>query len=344
MFFYSRKHFLNHKSQTNHGEKNDAKEIAFKSKAGSPIELKLKEKLFGTILLFAGAFAVSYLVMPGSFARSGIILATVTLIYSGFINYTSTGLILDVCRKNRIRSYYQYYTFVLGPFFGNLVFCIFFLNAFIITVSTLVSLNVLLSDFMSMFTSYPFLIQPHFCFWALAITLLTTPFIYKNTDESMVLITILTGSAIFLSLFVVLYMFYLRFNIIDETPVKYFDFRGSVFSFDISYFSFIVQLNIFDLFLMFKGSLDTKFRKIHKVSFITNFVIFVPYFIMGNSSHFDPELIPRLRRISRFQGRAPNPIQVLHPIFGQRVRLDHDREYQHDPADHRFEYLQHHAQ
>lgn len=271
----------NSKDTTQKTQMNGENAIAFKSNSGEYLEIKLKEKFFGTILLFAGAFAVSYLVMPGSFARSGIILATLTLIYSGLINYHSTGLILNVCRNNRIQSYYEYYTFILGPLFGNLVFCIFFVNAFIITVSTLVSLNDLLSDLTTMFSSVPVLTHPQFCFWAVAVTFLTTPFIYKSSDESMTLITILTGSAIFLSLFVVLYTFVVRFDIIDDTPVKYFDFRGSVFSFDISYFSFIVQLNIFDLFLMFKGDSNTKFRKIRKISFITNFVIFVPYFIMG---------------------------------------------------------------
>jgi hypothetical protein len=66
-----------------------------------------------------------------------------------------------------------------------------------------------------------------------------------------------------------------------DKNLKYIDFTGSIFSFDVSYFSFIVQLNIFDLYLMYTGSHTAIFNKIKKVSFYTNFVIFVPYFLMG---------------------------------------------------------------
>ena len=219
--------------------------------------------------------------MPGSFARSGIVLATGSLIYSSFINYNSTCLILKECRNNNIQSYYEYYRFILGKKFGNIVFFIFFLNAFIITVSTLISLNDLISDRLKTFTKIPLLTNPIFCFWAFLITIVTTPFVYKSSDESMTLITILTALAILMSLFIVIYTFIVKIDIVDNTPIKYIDFTGSVFSFDVSYFSFIVQLNIFDLFLMFKGELPQRFNKIKVVSFYTNFVIFVPYFIMG---------------------------------------------------------------
>jgi amino acid permease len=267
-------------------------EIELKSKNGIEYKFETKEKVYGIILLFAGAFAVSYLVMPGSFARSGIILATLSLIYSSFINYHSTGLILNECRNNQIKSYYEYYTHILGKSFGNFIFVVFFFNAFLITVVTLTSLNELIPDLMRNFTSIEFLINPKYCFWVVFITFFSTPFIYKSTDESMLLISIITGLAIVMSLFVLIFTFITKFDIVDQTPIKYFDVTGSVFSFDVSYFSFIVQLNIFDLFLMFKGNLNTKFNKIKKVSLYTNFVIFVPYFIMGKNS-FTNGLIKR---------------------------------------------------
>jgi amino acid permease len=263
----------------------DEKAIELKSDQDAKIiKFEPKEKVYGIILLFAGAFAVSYLVMPGSFAKSGMILATLSLIYSSFINYRSTGLILKECRKNNLKSYYEYYTFLLGKSFGNFIFIVFFFNAFLITVVTLTSLNDLIPDFMKNFTNIDFLVNSKYCFWAIMVSIFSTPFIYKSTDESMMLISILTGFAILMSLSVVVYTFFSRFDSIDNSNLKYFDLSGSVFSFDISYFSFIVQLNIFDLFLMFKGDSNTKFRKIKKVSLYTNFVIFVPYFIMGNCS------------------------------------------------------------
>lgn len=235
------------------------------------------------MLLFAGAFAVSYLVMPGSFARSGVLLATASLVYSGFINYQSTCLILNECRKHNLRSYYEYYTHVLGSKLGNVVFFVFFLVAFIVTVGTLVSLNELLGDFSRIFTDLPLVTTPANCFWVFVVSALTTPFVYQSSDESMSLITVLTGLAILSSLSIVVYTFVQRYEDPQTTPVKYFDLGGCVFSFDVSYFSFIVQLNVFDLFSMFKGSLATRFNKIKRISFITNFFIFVPYFVVGNT-------------------------------------------------------------
>jgi hypothetical protein len=260
----------------------DDKSIKFKSRPiTKEVQFEPREKIYGTILFFAGAFAVSYLVMPGSFAKSGIVLATLSLLYSALINYSSTNLIVKECRINNLKSFYEYYTFLLGKTFGDLSFFVFFLNAFLIKVVTLTSLNDLLPDLMKNFTNIEFLVDPQYCFWAIVISAFSTPFIYKSTDESMMLISLLTGFAIFMSLGIVVYTFYSRFDTIDNSNLKYFDTSGSVFSFDISYFSFIVQLNIFDLFLMFKGDSNTKFRKIEKVSLYTNFVIFAPYFIMG---------------------------------------------------------------
>ena len=152
--------------------------IEFKSCTTQAKLLEPKEVFFGVVLLFAGAFAVSYLVMPGSFARSGILLATGSLVYSGFINYYSTCLILNECRNNNIRSYYEYYTHVLGDKFGNVIFFVFFLNSFIITVGTLVSLNDLLSDFMKIFTDLLFVTTPINCFWAIILSVCTTPFVF----------------------------------------------------------------------------------------------------------------------------------------------------------------------
>jgi amino acid permease len=169
----------------------------------------------------------------------------------------------------------------MGTSWGNVVFFIFFLNAFIITVGTLISLNDIISDFCKIFTHYPLLTNPLFCFWSVLITIFSTPFIYNSSDESMTLITILTMFAIFASLLIVILTFINRYGISQTEPIKYFDFSGSVFSFDVSYFSFIVQLNIFDLFLMFKGSPPARFNKIKKVAYYTNFFIFLPYFIMG---------------------------------------------------------------
>lgn len=238
--------------------------------------------MYGSILLFAGAFAVSYLATPAAFARSGIILGTVSLIYSCYINYYSTCLIVKECRNNNIKSYYEYYRFLLGETFGDLTFIVFFFSAFLITVVTLISLNDLMSDFMGKFSNIQFLTNSRYCFWAIAVTAFSTPFVYKSTDESMMLISILTGLAIVMSLGVVIYTYYSDFESINSTDLKYFDLSGSVFAFDISYFSFILQLNIFDLFIMFKGDSNTKFNKIKKVSVFTNYLIFVPHFIVGS--------------------------------------------------------------
>ena len=246
------------------------------------VQFEPNEKMYGSILLFAGAFAVSYLATPAAFARSGIILGTVSLIYSCYINYYSTCLIVKECRNNNIKSYYEYYRFLLGETFGDLTFIVFFFSAFLITVVTLISLNDLMSDFMGKFSNIQFLTNSRYCFWAIAVTAFSTPFVYKSTDESMMLISILTGLAIVMSLGVVIYTYYSDFESINSTDLKYFDLSGSVFAFDISYFSFILQLNIFDLFIMFKGDSNTKFNKIKKVSVFTNYLIFVPHFIVGS--------------------------------------------------------------
>lgn len=244
-------------------------------------KLTIKETFFGIVLLFAGAFAVSYLVMPGSYYRSGIFLSTFTMIYSAIINYYSCQIILNTCKRNKIVNYYDYYNYVLGEKVGNLVFVIFFLNSFLITVATLVSLNVLLADLMKFFTEIKIFTNPLYCFWALLITFVSTPFVYKSSDESMTLVTILCSTAIIMSLTVLFTTFFKTEDLKLDKNLKFVDFTGSVFSFDVSYFSFIVQLNIFDLYLLYSGSHNAKFNKIKKVAFYTNFVIFIPYFLMG---------------------------------------------------------------
>ena len=233
------------------------------------------------ILLYAGAFSVTYLVMPGSIYRSGIILSILTLLYSSAINTVSSRIIVKECSKNFIVDYYDYYKHILGNKFGKVIFCIFFLNAFFITVCTLISMNELVSDFMKSFCNIGILTNPIYCFWAVILTLVTTPFIYKSSDESMSLISILTFFAILMSLIAVIVTFCQNGGIHMKGSINYFDFKGSVFSFDISYFSFIIQLNIFDLYEMFEGSHKTKFKKINKISFYTNFLIFIPALIMG---------------------------------------------------------------
>ena len=234
------------------------------------------------ILLYAGAFSVSYLVMPGSMYRSGIILSIISLIYSSGINFLSSKVIIRECKKNSIVDYYDYYKHVLGAKFGKIIFFIFFLNAFFITVCTLMSLNELLSDFVASFTKIAVLTNPVYCFWAVLLTLLTTPFIYKSSDESMSLITLLTTFAILMSLIAVIVTFAQNGESHKNGPIHFFDFKGCVFSFDVSYFSFIIQLNIFDLYQMFEGSHHEKFNKINKISFYTNFLIFIPALLMGN--------------------------------------------------------------
>lgn len=233
------------------------------------------------ILLYAGAFSVSYLVMPGSVFRSGVGLATLSLVYSALINYFSTSIILRECSRHSIVDYFDYYKHVCGPRLGKAMFFVFFLNSFFICVCTLISMNELLADFMKSFTALGAFTEPVFCFWAVVITLLETPFIYKSTDESMALITLLTSFAILMSLVAVGATFVQNGAFHSKGGWTWFDLSGSVFSFDVSYFSFIVQLNIFDLFEMFEGSPQTRFRKIRSVSLYTNFLIFAPAFLMG---------------------------------------------------------------
>ena len=144
------------------------------------------------------------------------------------------------------------------------------------------SLNEMITDIMKVWvTSDSILTNPFYCFWAIVVTLVTTPFVYKSTDESLSLITIVTFSAIILSLVVVMHTFFVNGAFQTEGNVKFFDISGCTFSFDVSYFSFIVQLNLFDLFGNFAGSDDAKYKKIQTAATITNYVIFVPYFIMG---------------------------------------------------------------
>lgn len=234
-------------------------------------------------MLFAGAFAVSYLMMPGSFYRSGIVLASLSMFYSAFINSYSTTTILQICKEHTITGYFEFYNHTLTPKYGFAIFVIFLLNSFIITVATLMSLNEMMTDIMKVWiVEDSIFTNPFYCFWAVAITLLTTPFVYKSTDESLSLITVVTFTAIILSLFVVMHTFFTNGAFNTEGNIKFFDFKGTTFSFDVSYFSFIVQLNLFDLFNQFSGSDQAKFDKIQKTAHITNYMIFVPYFIMGN--------------------------------------------------------------
>ena len=276
--------------------------------------MKRKEFFFGMILFYAGAFSVSYLVMPGSMYQSGIILSTISLIYSSIINYYSTKIIIKECSENKIVDYYDYYNHVLGKKMGKIIFFVFFINAFLITVCTLCSLNELMSDFLETFTTNQLLTNPIYCFWAIVLTVITTPFIYKSSDESMSLITFLTSFAIGMSIVAVLVTFFKKGGFNIDGSLNYVRPKGSVFSFDVSYFSFIVQLNIFDLFEMYEGSLEAKFNKIKKVSYYTNYLIFFPAFIMGNNLFFFKFLILRNIWIFNISRKSTNQKSFFYKI------------------------------
>jgi amino acid permease len=236
------------------------------------------------VILYAGAFSASYLVLPGSMYQSGIILATISLLYSPLINYFSTKIISFECEKHSITNFYDYYNLILGKLLGKIAFILFFLNAFFINICTLISINELISDLMTTFTNIGIFTNKQYCFWAILSTVITTPFVYKSSDGSMMFITSLTFFAIFMSLVVIIFSFAHNGGFGLKGQVKYFDIKGSVFSFDTSFFSYLIQLNIFDLYEYFKGSHQNRFKKILKVSFYSNFLIFVPSFILGKTN------------------------------------------------------------
>lgn len=246
-------------------------------------ELSAKELVFGIIVLFIGAFAVSYLMMPASFAKSGVLWATVTLIYSGAINYTSVITILDICKSKWISNYFEFYVAVLGGKFGFVVFLIFILNAFAITFSTLMSLNTMIADLCSgVLGNAHILAQKQTCVWAVIITVLTTPFVYKSSTGSLSIVSALTAFSIISSLVVVAVTCFQNLKVTGiPDDVKVLDFTGTIYSFDVSYFSFLTQLNIFDLFTFFSGTNYEKYEKIKKSAFWVCFVIFVPYLFIG---------------------------------------------------------------
>ena len=242
-----------------------------------------KELIFGVIVLFIGAFAVSYLMMPASFAKSGVLWATITLIYSGAINYISVITIIDICRAKWITNYFEFYVSVLGRKFGFLVFLIFIFNAFAITFSTLMSLNTMIADLCSgLLGKSHILAQQQSCLWAVILTVLTTPFVYKSSTGSLSIVSALTAFSIVSSLIVVGVTCFQKLKVTGiPNDVKVLDFTGTIYSFDVSYFSFLIQLNVFDLFTFFSGTNYEKYEKIKKSAFWVCFVIFVPYLFIG---------------------------------------------------------------
>lgn len=242
-----------------------------------------REMVFGIVVLFIGAFAVSYLMMPASFAKSGIVWATITLVYSGCINYYSVRTILDICRARWIDNYFDFYVTILGEKFGFLVFLLFILNAFVITFSTLMSLNKMISNLLIHIVGPGHILgREESCIWAVVVTVVMTPFVYKSSTESLSIVSGLTGVSIISSLVVVGATCFQEFKE-GGVPdgISYFDPTGTIYSFNVSFFSFLIQLNVFDLFTFFEGSKYERVEKIQKSAFWVNFVIFMPYFFIG---------------------------------------------------------------
>lgn len=235
----------------------------------------------GMTIFFVGSFSISYLEMPGSFYQSGIVLAIISLLYSMAINIFSTRIIIKECIKHSIGDYYEYYKHILGDKYGTAAFLLFSANIFLLSVCILLGLNETLTDFLKSFFDLGLFTDSSACFWPVVMTVVMFPFVYRYNELGLKFITVITFVSILVSIITLVVTSFQNHGFTQGKRVKAFDFSGSVFSYDTSYFIFIIQLNIFDVLVIFKSKKQSHFELIEKTCYYSSFIILVATSVIG---------------------------------------------------------------